>query len=171
MEAARTAVAALGGALRRPFRLQRDVLVDTPDRTLLTRGCALRVRDDGGQAMLTYKGPVVPGVLKVREELETAASSAERLLAILAALGYRPVFRYEKRREEHDLPGAVVAIDDTPIGTFVEIEGDPAAIHAAARRLGFSEADYVTASYRTLYVDSLPDGAEPGDMVFRDPPR
>lgn len=129
------------------------------------------MRDDGGHAVLTYKGPIVPGLLKVREELETDAGSAERLLAILDALGFRPVFRYEKRREEHAIPGALVAIDDTPIGTFVEIEGEPDAIHAAARRLGFSEGDYVTASYRALYVAALPPGAEPGDMVFPDATR
>ena len=169
MDAARSAVARLGGTLARAVRLQHDVLVDTADRALVARGCALRVRDDGGQAVLTYKGPVVPGALKVREELETAAGSAERLLAILAALGYTPIFRYEKRREEHTIPGAVVAIDETPVGTFVEIEGDAAAIHAAAARLGFTPADYVTASYRTLYVASLPAGATPGDMLFADP--
>lgn len=147
------------------------MLLDTPGRTLVGRGCALRVRDDGGRAVLTFKGPVVPGILKVREELETEAGSADRLLAILEALGFSPIFRYEKRREEHALPGALVAIDETPIGTFVEIEGEPDAIHAAARRLGCSEADYVTASYRTLYVATLAPGVEPGDMVFPDAPR
>lgn len=168
MEAARRAVSTLGAALHRPARLQRDVLLDTPDRSLAARGCVLRVRDDGGQAVLTYKGPVQPGLLKVREELETGAASAERLLAILGALGYAPVFRYEKRREEHAIPGALVAIDETPVGTFLEIEGDADAIHAAARAMGFSDADYVTASYRSLYLASLPPGTEPGDMTFPD---
>ncbi len=132
----------------------------------MSRGCALRVRDDGGRAVLTYKGPVVPGVLKVREEIETGAGSADHLLAILAALGFAPVFRYEKRREEFTIPGAIIAIDETPIGTFVEIEGDADAIHTAAARLGFTVTDFVTASYRQLYVASLPAGATAGDMVF-----
>jgi adenylate cyclase class 2 len=145
------------------------VILDTRDGTLVGRGCALRVRDDGGRAVLTYKGPVVPGVLKVREELETEAASTARLLDILAALGFAPVFRYEKRREEFTIPGAIVAIDETPIGTFVEIEGEAGAIHAAAARLGFTDADYVTASYRQLYVASLPSGAVPADMVFPAP--
>lgn len=159
-------MAALGGVARGGPRLQRDVILDTADRDLVGRGCALRVRDDGGRAVLTYKGPVVPGVLKIREELETEAGSVERLLAILEALGFRPVFRYEKRREEFAIPGAIIAIDETPIGTFVEIEGEPAAIHDAAARLGCRESDYVTASYRQLYVASLSAGATPGDMVF-----
>lgn len=141
------------------------MIVDTPDRALYGRGCVLRVRDDDGRAFLTFKGAIEPGPLKVREELETAAGSAERLLAILAALGYAPVFRYEKYREELALAGALVAIDETPIGTFLEIEGEADAIHDCARRLGFSAADYITASYRSLYLAAAGDAAG-GDMTF-----
>jgi adenylate cyclase class 2 len=124
------------------------------------------VRDDAGRAFLTFKGAVVPGQLKVRDEIETGADSAERLLAILGALGYEPIFRYEKYREELTVPGAIVAVDETPIGTFVEIEGDADAIHDIARRLGYSPADYVTASYRTLYAEASGDRSAEGDMTF-----
>jgi adenylate cyclase class 2 len=165
-EAARTRVLALGATPRRPRRLQRDVIVDTADGALVSRGCALRVRDDDGDAYLTYKGAVVPGPLKVREELETSAASAECVLAILAALGYEPVFRYEKYREELAVPGALIAIDETPIGTFLEIEGLEDAIHEWAARLGFSPADYITTSYRTLWVAAGGDAARAGDMIF-----
>ena len=165
-DAARTRVVALGATPRRARRLQRDVIVDTADGALVSRGCALRVRDDDGHAYLTYKGAVVPGPLKVREEIETSAASAERLLAILAALGYQPVFRYEKYREELAVPGALIAIDETPIGAFLEIEGQEDAIHDWAARLGFSAADYVTASYRSLWVAAAGDVARVGDMTF-----
>jgi adenylate cyclase class 2 len=138
--------------------------VDTADRRLSRDGTALRVRADGDAAVLTFKGPVVPGPMKTREEIETSAGSADVLLAILASLGYVPVFRYEKFREEFALEGALVAIDDTPIGAFLEIEGEPAAIERAAERLGFGPADYVTASYRTLFAASGPAGQ--GDMLF-----
>jgi adenylate cyclase class 2 len=165
-EAARIRVLALGATPRRPRCLQRDVIVDTADGALVSRGCALRVRDDDGHACLTYKGAVVPGPLKVREELETSAASAEGLLAILAALGYQPVFRYEKYREELAVPGALIAIDETPVGAFLEIEGLEDAIHDWAARLGFSPADYITASYRTLWVAAGGDAARAGDMTF-----
>ena len=94
----------------------------------------------------------MPGPLKVREEIETEAESSGALLAILAAVGYTPVFRYEKYREEYTAAGVVVAVDETPIGTFVELEGEPTAIHALAARLGLGPADFVTASYRALFV-------------------
>lgn len=104
-----------------------------------------------------------PGPLKVRQELETAAHSSATLLAILAALGYAPIFRHEKYREEYRADGAVIAIDETPIGTFVEIEGEAAAIERLAARLGFAASDYITESYRALFVAAVPGGT---DMVF-----
>ena len=36
-----------------------------------------------------------------------------------------------------------------------------------ARRLGFAESEYITASYGRVYLDwCAARGAEPGDMVF-----
>jgi adenylate cyclase class 2 len=156
----------LGIAPLRPRRLQHDVLVDTADGRLGGAGTALRVRTDGEHAYLTFKGPVLPGPLKAREEIETEAASSPAMLAILAALGYAPVFRYEKYREEYTATGAVVAIDETPIGAFIEIEGEPAAIHTLAGRLGFGPAHFVTASYRALFVEAGGAGA---DMLFPGP--
>ena len=95
---------ALGAALRTPRRLQSDVLLDTTDGRLASSGCALRVRADGARAVLTFKGPVHPGTLKVREEIETGADSAAVLLDILAAVAFTPAFRYEKYREEYRPP-------------------------------------------------------------------
>ncbi len=145
-------------------RLQRDVILDTDTRDLFAAGTTLRVRADGERAFLTFKGPVAPGAVKAREEIETEAASADALLAICAALGFVPAFRYEKYREEFTLPGAMIAVDDTPIGVFVEIEGDEAAIHVLATRLGFARNDYITASYRALFMASA--GASAGDMAF-----
>lgn len=161
-------VMALGARPGRQRRLQRDVLVDTVDGALASRGCALRVRDEDGAALLTFKGPVVPGPFKVREEIETPAESPERLLAVLDRLGYAPVFRYEKFREEYLVSGAVVAIDETPIGTFVEIEGTAEVIDDCARRLGRTPSDYVTASYRSLFLQASPNGES--QMTFAPSP-
>ena len=163
IEDARRRVLALGASPLRPRRLQHDVLLDSAEGRLQAAGTALRVRADGERAFLTFKGPVLPGPLKSREEIETEAASAGTLLALLAALGYTPAFRYEKYREEYAADGAVIAIDETPIGSFVELEGEPAAIHGLAARLGFGTADYVTASYRALFIAS---GTPGPDMLF-----
>ncbi len=124
------------------------------------------MRADGERAFLTFKGPVTPGAVKAREEIETEAASADALLAICAALGFAPAFQYEKYREEFTLPGAVIAVDETPIGVFVEIEGDETTIHAVAGRLGFARGDYITASYRALFLGSADASAGDRDMTF-----
>ena len=86
----------------------------------------MRLRRAAGRAILTYKGPArFAGGVKMREERETAVSDPDEMEAILAALGFERRFRYEKRREEWTLEGCAVALDETPIGNFVEVEGDP----------------------------------------------
>ena len=63
--------------------------------------------------------------------------------------------------------GSVVMLDQTPIGDFLELEGAPRWIDRTARTLGFSSADYITASYGRLYLDyCVENGVEPGNMVF-----
>src|SRR5262245_14265219 len=152
-DAARAAVAAAEAVPLRPRRLQRDCLLDTDEGALQKQRSALRVRTEGDTTLLTLKGPVLPGRVKTREELETAVANGSILMSLLEALGFIVWFRYEKYREEFMLDGAVVAVDETPVGTFVEIEGTEHDIAAAAERLGRSSGDYVLASYRRLFVE------------------
>jgi adenylate cyclase class 2 len=105
--------------------------------------------------------------MKVRDEHETVVADGEELLTILRELGWRVWFRYEKYREEFSAEDIVIAIDETPIGVFVEIEGSEDHIHRAAEALGKASADYVSASYRSLYLDHCrAQGLPPADMLF-----
>ena len=149
---ARRRVLAMGASPLRGRRLQEDALVDGPDDRLYRRRCVLRVRSEGGKSFLTFKGPVRPGLMKVREEYETIVADGDMLLTILQELGLRVWFRYEKYREEFSAEDVVIAIDETPVGTFVEIEGGEEHIHRAAAGLGKTRADYITDSYRTLFA-------------------
>ena len=153
VEAARAAVGALGLPRLHARRLQDDALYDTSDGALRARGCALRLRNDGEATLLTYKGPVEPGPMKVRPEFETGASSATAMRAILDALGYGVVFRYQKYREEFGDASCVVAIDESPVGVFVELEGQADRITEIASALGFAPEAYVTASYARLHQE------------------
>ena len=108
--------------------------------------------------------------MKTREEIETAVGVADDARRILASLGFVPRFRYQKYREELSLDGLIVAIDETPIGTFVELEGEELAIASVAVRLGRGPADYVLASYRSLFLEyRQARGGHGADMVFDTP--
>ena len=113
---------------------------------------------------------------KVREELETVLLDAGMVTRIFEGLGLRGWFRYEKYRTPYKLParekwagGLVIDYDETPIGTFVELEGPPAAIDEAARRLGYGTRDFITKNYLVLYLeDCKRRGVTPAHMVFPD---
>jgi adenylate cyclase, class 2 len=171
VDAARAAVAALGAAPRRARRLQDDVLLDAAGGPLERRGCALRVRRDGEVAAVTWKGPVIPSEMKLREEIETVVGSADALLRVFAELGFAPRFRYQKYRTELALDDLIVAIDETPIGVFVELEGGEASIADAAGKMGRTTDDYVLSSYRRLFQESRGQGgfADASDMLFERP--
>src|SRR5262249_15474180 len=115
-DAARTAVLASGAAPVRSRRLQEDCLLDTPDETLRHRRCVLRLRMESGKSLLTFKGPVQPAGLLVREELETIVADGPLLLRIFEELGFHVWFRYQKYREEFVLDDVIVAVDETPVG-------------------------------------------------------
>jgi adenylate cyclase, class 2 len=133
--------------------LERNVVFDTPGRTLRRRGLLLRLRTAGRQNLVTFKGRSEPGKHKIRKEIEAELEDGAAFAEILDGLGYRPAFRYEKYRTEYVDRGATgrAMLDETPVGTFLELEGPPRWIDRAARRLGFTEADYLTATYADLH--------------------
>ncbi len=162
-EAAREAVARLGARLKKARHFEDNVLLEDPAGSLRATGSVLRLRRVPEGGVLTHKGPrLLEGGLKSREERETTVADADALQDILERLGLRPVFRYQKYREAYEWRGQEIVVDETPIGTFLEIEGDPEGIRAAASALGFGPGDYVTDSYVGLFLAA---GGQ-GDMVF-----
>ena len=166
-EEARARILALGAAPLLGRRLQEDCLFDTDDEKLRRQRSTLRVRSEGGKSLLTYKGPAIPSLIKIRQEYETVVADGAMLNKILEELGLHCWFRYEKYREEFTNDDVVIAVDETPVGVFVEIEGGEDAIHETARALGFTPADYITDSYRFLFLQHRDaNGIDGPDMVF-----
>ena len=141
------------------------------------------------RVILTFKQPLArsagpetespsDGPYKVRDEIELEVTDAVHLARIFEGLGMKGWFRYEKYRTTFQLPaseawarGLLIELDETPIGTFVELEGPASAIDRAAKELGHSKQDYILKNYLTLYTeDCRRKGEKPTHMVFRTPP-
>jgi adenylate cyclase class 2 len=161
---ARALVAGIGAAPKHPRHFEDNVLFDDAAGSLRARGCALRLRRTGvSGGIITYKGPRIVGDgVKSRPELEVTVGDADAAERVLEALGYRKTFRYQKYREAFLWRDVEIVVDETPIGTFLEVEGPIATIHAAAQALGRGPADYVEDSYAGLFLAT----GRGGDMVF-----
>jgi adenylate cyclase class 2 len=162
--AARRAVERLGARLGRARHFEDNLLLDDAAGALARGGSALRLRRADGRAILTYKGPRSEDAsgIKVRPEIEVEVSDGDAAQALLAALGLAPAFRYQKYREVWDWRDAEIVVDETPLGTFIEIEGPSATILEALDSLGLGPKDCVLESYPALFRAA---GGR-GDMVF-----
>lgn len=164
---ARAAILGIGAVPLRARRLQDDTLYDTPSATLRDSGAVLRLREDGASSAVTLKGPAEAALMKVREEYEASVSDLAVLRRVFGAVGLSPWFRYQKYREEYAAAELTIAIDETPVGTFVEIEGGEEAIVAMTHALGRTPADFVLDSYYRLFMKRREQYGLAGDqMVF-----
>jgi len=133
----------------------------------------VRVRSAGGVGYLTFKGPEqTHPQLKVREEIEVKTSDPLATLEILRRLGLKPVFRYQKFRtmyQVHTPTGRALnaMYDETPIGNFLELEGEDAAIQEMIELLDAPSEKLTKLSYAALYQQKRSvEGGLPEDMIF-----
>jgi adenylate cyclase, class 2 len=163
---------------------EHNTLFDTVSTSIRRSGRVIRLRIETPvsesrrpngkiRAILTCKAPVArsattPSRYKVRLEREMILATHSNFRAQLESLGFRPRFRYEKYRTTYLLPDLHIELDETPVGTYLELEGSPQAIERGALRLGFTPADYRTDTYWGVYVaDCKRRGVRPTNMLFR----
>ena len=145
----------LGFRLITPRSFESNQLFDTPDRSLRARRELVRIRDYAGRTILTHKRLPDSGVgedrHKHRIESETEVTDAEALVRVFAALGLEPVFLYEKWRAEWSDGHGHCVIDETPIGSYAELEGLPEWIDSMAAALNIARNERLTTSYGRLF--------------------
>ena len=167
-----------------------NVIFDTPQGGLAKHGQLLRIRKEtpsgkgkkgiNPRIILTFKKPATAAENdghghKVREEIETEVKDDAALRGIFEGLGMSGWFTYEKYRTAMKLPGSakwardlVIELDETPVGTFVELEGPAEAIDRAAQQMGFAKRDYIVKSYLAIYLEECRRrGETPRNMVFK----
>ncbi len=183
------------GAKRVARVFEQNALFDTPDEYFKRHESILRIRIEekadlawkaqrhemrksARKGLLTFKCPregsregwrIAKSRYKEREEIEYRLPDASRFARLLQRLGLRVWFRYEKYRTHYCISGSTLKIDldETPIGTFLELEGSRRSIDRAAEALGYSVRDYISASYLELYaVYCARKGVSVADMVF-----
>jgi adenylate cyclase, class 2 len=168
LDAVRKRIREHGGAAVSPLHFESNDLYDDAQGRLASSGCALRLRRANNETILTFKGPArFESGVKRRREHETSVADGEEAEAILAGLGLTKRFRYEKRREEWKLEDCTIALDQTPIGDFVEIEGDPTRIRRVVSLLELDSSEAIPYSYARFYaLRRQKDPSLPPDMVF-----
>ena len=144
-----------GFHLDTPRTFESNVLYDTADRRMRARTEIVRIRTYGGKTTLTHKRLPDQGPgedrHKHRVETETEVSDGKALAEVFQSLGLIPAFRYEKWRTEWSDGEGHCVVDETPIGNFAELEGEPAWIDRVAARLGVPHTEYMTLSYGRLF--------------------
>ncbi|MBS1798775.1 MAG: class IV adenylate cyclase [Acidobacteria bacterium] len=155
----------LGFHLDTPRTFEQNTLYDTPARDLRAHTEILRIRQYGPVWTVTHKRTARPGDIiessryKVRIETETAVADGPALGHIFESLGYRPAFTYEKYRTEWSVVDAAtnstphLVIDETPIGTYAELEGPTEWIDRTLAELKIDTATCLTDSYGKLFLD------------------
>jgi adenylate cyclase, class 2 len=166
--------------------LEQNTLYDTREGDFRRAGRLIRIRVEtaassrlirGGRAgaVLTAKAPAVARVgrangrsrYKEKLERELPIRDLRGFVAALRRIGWRAGFRYEKYRTMFRIGGLHLCLDETSVGTFLELEGEPREIDRAARVLGFAASDYLRGTYGDLYAaDCRRRGVVPRDMVF-----
>lgn len=163
VEEIKTCVLNLNGELFKKRHLEIDEYFDN-NHKLQETNQVLRLRD---KKVLTYKGPKKNNEkFKICEEVETIVNDGNNMTYILAKLGYTPTKRKEKYRTTFVLGKTTIALDETPMGTFVELEGRKEDIVRTAKKLGFSEKDFITETYTDLWHAHAKKYDIKGDMVF-----
>jgi len=161
-----------GFPLDTPRTFESNVLYDTPDRSLRARTEIVRIRTYGGKCTLTHKrlpdnGPGEDRH-KHRIETETQVSDGKALAEVFQSLGLFPAFRYEKWRTEWSDDEGHCVIDETPIGDFAELEGEPAWIDRVATSLDVPHSEYMTLSYGRLFEQWKEEHHSPAEHLTFD---
>lgn len=161
LDGVRSRLREIGARLGTPRLREENTLFDFPDGRLERADSALRVRTFGRACLLTYKGRSREhAFLKLREEIETRVENPDTLIRLLELLGLRKAFHYWKYREIYSLEiplGTVpletvtVALDETPIGFFAEVEGPEESIRAVVELMSWDPASFIRKSYPKMY--------------------
>lgn len=142
----------LKARLIQPRIHETNIRFDTPKQDLRREQRVLRLRQDN-KVRMTYKDASKneEGVLN-RTEIEFVVEDFERAKSLLEALGYEKLLFYEKYRTTYELENTHIMLDELPIGSFIEIEGESLdSIRGIGLKLGLRWDTAIATSYSALF--------------------
>ena len=154
------------GAKRQSSFLEDNIVFDDEGESLKREAKLLRLRRSD-TVTITFKKPVDRTRFKIMEEYEIEVSDFDEAEKIINSLGFRKVFRYQKRREVFTLHDTHILLDETPIGNYIEIEGTEEHILKLSKGIGLEPEQGSSKNYMELYREyCAQNNLKPTDMLF-----
>ena len=148
---------------------QSDEYLNDPLRDFAKQDKALRIRSHDGRYFMTFKGPGLDAVAKIRKEIEMpleSAACAEQLREAFLGIGFVSVAKVSKKRETMTLnwkgKAVEICLDEVDeVGSFVEVElvvEDDGDIESAKQTLlSLAKEVGLSGPIKTSYLELLLD--------------
>lgn len=150
LDSVKQQIEVLGGTLSAPRIYEQNVRYEDESGSLTPAGRVLRLRQDS-RVRLTYKEPFGEEAHS-RTEIELTVDNFDSADLLLKKLGFKAAWAYEKYRTTFHLQACEIVLDETPIGNFVEVEGESVdVISVLVAQLGLGSAPHFTQSYSDLF--------------------
>lgn len=123
------------------------VFFDTQAGDILQKQCALRLRKEGAQTVLTFKEPMGNTEMKIMKETEVMINDAEAMRTILRAIGLKEIGITRKMRTEYKWNNTKIVLDQyldnyNFIPLFMEVEAEnESEVALAVETLGYQLSD------------------------------
>jgi predicted adenylyl cyclase CyaB len=152
-----------GGGKFKRRELETNIFFDTDDAALkgADKGLRLRIAKDLKTSkeafIITMKGPLQKGKLKVRDETEFNVDDPKAVSELFENLGFKRQLSFEKKRESWGYKGCKVELDEVALlGTYVEIEGpSQQKVMAARKSLGLKNLALIQTGYISMLAKYL----------------
>jgi len=159
------------GATPHSISDQSDEYLNDPIRDFAKLDMALRIRSSEGTYVLTFKGPNLDPIAKMRQEIELPlvdGRAAGQMKGVFEEIGFCSVATVVKRREFLSLnwqsENVHIFLDEVAeVGNFVElelVEHDSRMLDAKQVLLNLAEAVGLTGAVRTSYLNMLLNNRE-----------
>jgi adenylate cyclase class 2 len=131
---------------------EKNILFENEKLKIAEKGWVFRLRKFGKKNILTLKTKAKGKKgFKVREEININVDDFEKMEKFLKKIGFFEIFYYEKYREDYEFNGLQISLDKTPVGNYIELEGDYKKILGFLKKINVPLNQTLSLSYLQLF--------------------